>query len=183
MSHFNANFFEQGMDIINVVNQGDADTDITGDWVKVRDYDRVLWVISKFGTEDVDTLGFQIVQATADGGSAKGVSGLYEFWYKQGTLSSQATWTYGKLTSADDILGIGSAAPSGGSLVVASDTNTSAIVLCIDMPVEFMDVAGGYDWATIQIEGDETNNAVLVTVQAILIGSRFAQRVPLSAIS
>src|SRR5690349_8306693 len=128
MSHFNASFFEQGMDIINVINQGDADTDITGDWINLSKYSRVLWLISKFGSEDVDTLGFQIVQATSNGGTAKGVSGLYRYWYKQGTLTSATVWTAGTLTSADDILGIGSAAPTGGSLVVATDTNTDAIV-------------------------------------------------------
>jgi hypothetical protein len=66
---------------------------------------------------------------------------------------------------------------------VATDTNTDAVVLAIDMPVEYLDVDGGYDWATIQIEGDEVNNAALVTVQAILMGSRYPQKVPLSAIS
>jgi hypothetical protein len=183
MSHFNGNFFEQGYDIVNVVNQGDADTDITGDWINVSKYESVLWLISKFGSEDVDTLGFQVVQATSNGGTAKGVSGLYEYYYKQGTLTSQTVWTRGVLTSADDILGIGSAAPTGGSLAVATDTNTDAAVLAIVMPVSWMDVDGGYDWATIQIEGDEVNNAALITVQAILCGSRFPQRVPLSAIS
>lgn len=183
MSAFNANFFEQGFDIVNILNQADGDTDVDGDWVKMTNYARCLWLVTKFGTEDVDTLGFQIVQATSNAGTAKGVSGLYEYWYKQGTLTSQTVWTYGKLTTADDILGIGSAAPTGGTLVVASDTNTSAIVLAIDMPVEFLDVDGGYDWATIRVEGDETNNACLVTVQAILYGSRFPQRVPLSSIS
>jgi hypothetical protein len=183
MSHFNASFFEQGMDIINVINQGDADTDTTGDWINLSKYTRVLWLITKFGTEDVDTLGFQIVQATSNGGSAKGVSAAYRYWYKQGTLTSATVWTAGALTTADDILGIGSAAPTGGSLVVATDTNTDAVVLAIDMPVEYLDVDGGYDWATIQIEGDEVNNAALVTVQAILMGSRYPQKVPLSAIS
>jgi hypothetical protein len=183
MSAFNANFFEQGFDVINIHNQADANTDATGDWVKLTNYARCLWLITKFGTEDVDTLGFQVVQATTNGGTAKGVSALYEYWYKVGTLTAQGVWTYGKLATADDILSIGSAAATGGTLVTAADTNTSAIVLAIDMPVEYMDVDGGYDWATIQIEGDEVDNACLVTVQAFLYGSRYPQRVPLSSIS
>lgn len=180
---FNASFFEQGFDIINIHNQADANTDVDGDWVNLSKYERVLWLITKFGTEDVDTLGFQIVQATSNAGTAKGVSGLYRYWYKQGTLTSQTVWTAGALTTADDILGVGSAAPTGGSLVVATDTNTDAFVLAIDMPVDWLDVDGGYDWATIRIEGDEVDNACLITAQAILMGSRFPQKVPLSAIS
>lgn len=183
MSHFNANFFEQGMDVINIINQGDGDTDITGDWIKLTNYNRVLWLISKFGTEDVDTLGVQFLQATSDGGSSKGISGLYEYYTKQGTLTSQATWTRGVLTTADDILGVGSAAPTGGTLITSVDVDTSAFVLAVDMPVSYLDIDGGYDWATVKIEGDEVNNSVLVTVQAILYGGRFPQRVPLSAIS
>lgn len=183
MSHFNGNFFEQGFDVINIHNQADGNTDATGDWIKLTNYAGVLWLITKFGTEDVDTLGFQVVQATSNGGSAKGVTALYEYYTKQGTLTSQATWTRGKLTTADDILGVGSAAPTGGSLVTTVDVNTDAFVLAIDMPVEYLDVDGGYDWATIQIEGDEVDNACLVTVQAILYGSRYPQRTPLSSIS
>lgn len=183
MSTFNGNFFEQGFDVINVHNQADADTDATGDWIKVANYDRVLWLITKFGSEDVDTLGFQIVQATSNAGTAKGVTALYEYWTKQGTLTSQTVWTRGRLATADDILSVGSAAASGGTLITAVDVNTDAFVLAIDMPVEYLDIDGGYDWATVQIEGDELNNACLVTVQAILYGSKFPQRVPLSAIS
>lgn len=184
MAEFNASFFERGMDIIPLLNQADADTDVDGDWVKLRDYDRAMILIAKYGTEDVDTLGFQIVQATdASGTSAKGVSALYPYWYKQGTLTSQTVWTAGRLTTADDILGIGSAAPTGGTLVVATDTNTSAALLAIDLQAQDLDVDGGFDWVTVRIEGDEVNNACLVSAWIVLMGGRFPQVVPLSAIS
>lgn len=180
----NGGFFESGMDIIPLVNQGDADTDITGDWVKLRDYTRATLLIAKYGTEDVDTLGFQIVQATdATGAGAKGVSANYVYYYKIGTLTSQTVWTRGRLTTADDILGIGSAAPSGGTLVTASDVNTSACLLAIEIETAFLDTDNGFDWVTVQIEGDETNNAVLISAWMILHGGKYPQAVPLSAIS
>src|SRR3990172_1313687 len=113
MSQFNASFFERGMDIIPLLNQVDADTDVDGDCVKLRDYDRAMLLVAKYGTEDVDTLGFQIVQATtATGTSVKAVTALYSYWYKQGTLTTATVWTAGRLTTPDDILGIGSAAPT-----------------------------------------------------------------------
>lgn len=180
----NCSFFEAGCDIIPLVNEGDANTDITGDWVKMVNYTRCLLLIAKYGTEDVDTLGFQVYQATsAAGGSAKGVSALFPYWYKQGTLTSQTVWTSGQLTTADDILGVGSAAPTGGTLVVATDTNTDAFLLAIDVQVTDLDMDNGFDWLTVQIEGDEVNNTVLISAWAILSGGRFPQKTPLSAIS
>ena len=184
MAEFNASFFGHGNDLIPLINQGDANTDITGDWVKLTHYDRVLLVVAKYGTEDVDTLGFQVVQATdASGTSSKKVDALFPYWYKQGTLTSQTVWTAGRLTTADDILGVGSAAPSGGTLVVATDTNTSAFLLAIDVQAQDLDVDGGFDWVTLQVEGDEVDNACLISAWAVLTGGRFPQTVPLSAIS
>lgn len=184
MSQFNCNFFESGCDIIPLLNQSDANTDVTGDWVSLKNYSRCLLLIAKYGTEDVDTLGFQVYQATTNTGtSAKGVSALFPYWYKQGTLTSQATWTSGRLTTADDILGVGSAAPSGGTLVVTTDTNTDAFLLAIDVQATDLDADNGFDFLTVNVEGDEVDNAVLISAWAILMGGRFPQNVPLTAIS
>ena len=184
MAEFNRDFFERGQDIIPLINQGDADTDITGDWVKMRDYDRATILVAKYGTEDVDTIGVQVLQATdATGTGVKAVSALFPYRTKQGTLTSQTVWTYGRLTTADDILGVGSAAPTGGTLITAVDVNTDAFLLAIEVQRDDMDVDGGFDWLTIKIEGDETNNALLMSAWLILMGGRFAQQVPLSAIS
>lgn len=177
-------FFDSGFDIIPLINQGDADTDITGDWVKMSNYDTCTLLIAKYGTEDVDTLGFQVVQATsASGGSSKAVSAKFTYRYKQGTLTSAGTWTYGQLSTADDILGVGSAAPTGGTLAVSTDTNTDAFLLAIDVTADMLDVDNDFNWLTVQVEGDELNNACLISAWAILGNSRYPQRVPLSAIS
>ena len=184
MPLFNGSFFGNGGDIIPVLNQVDADTDVTGDWINMSKYERVLFVVAKYGTEDVDTLGFEVVQATAAAGTGvKAVTALFPYWYKQGTLTSQTVWTAGRLTTADNILGIGSSAPTGGTLVVATDTNTDAAMLAIEVQATDLDVDGGFDYATIRIEGDEVNNSCLVTVLAVLTGSRYPQTTPLSAIS
>ena len=181
---FNAGFFESGNDIIPLLNQVDADTAVTGDWVKLTNYNRAMILVAKYGSEDVDTLGFEMVQATAAAGTGvKAVEALFPYWYKQGTLTSQTVWTVGRLTTADSILGIGSAAPTGGTLVVATDTNTDAALLAIDVQASDLDIDGGFDWLTVRIEGDEVNNSCLVSAWAILMGGRFPQVVPLSAIS
>lgn len=175
--------FDIGCDIIPLVNQGDANSDITGDWVSMKNYDWCTLLIAKYGTEDVDTFGVQVYQATTNaGGSAKGVSAKFPYRYKQGTLTSATVWTYGQLSTADDILGVGSAAPTGGTLVVAADTNTDAFLLAIDVLASDLDVDNGFNWLTVQLEGDESDNALLISAWAILGGSKYPQRVPLSAI-
>ena len=182
MAEFNASFFERGMDVIPVMNQVDADTDVDGDWIKLRDYDRVLFLIAKYGTEDFDTLGFQFIQGTDAAGSGAKALNVSRYWYKVGTLTSQATWTQGVLTTPDDIIGVG-ASVTGGTVITAADADTSAMVIAVDILTSDLDVDGGFDWATIRIEGDGTNNACLISAWAILMGSRFPQLVPLSAIS
>jgi hypothetical protein len=183
MAEFNATFFERGMDFINLVHQSDADTDFDTDWVKLTNYSRALVIIKKLGSEDVDTLGFQFLQGTtAAGGSAKALN-VSRYWTKQGTMTSQGTWTAGVLSTPDDIIGIGSAAPSGGTLVVATDVNTDACIVAVDIQASDLDVDGGFDWIAVRVEGDEVNNAALVSIDVILMGGRFPQAVPLSAIA
>lgn len=178
----NASFFERGMDVIPLINQEDVNTDVTSDWIKMRDYGRVLVLIAKYGSEDVDTLGVQFLQATSNGGSSKGLS-VSRYWYKSGTLTSQTVWTQGTLSTPDDIIGIGSAAPTGGTLIVGTDVNTSACVVAVDIQATDFDADNGYDWLAIKVEGDEVDNSCLVSAWAILMDGRFKQIVPLSAIS
>ena len=180
----NANFFERGMDIIPLLNEQDVNSQTTPDWVKLRDYQRALVCVAKYGTEDVDTMGVQIIQATdASGTGSKKVDALFPWWLKQGTLTSQTVWTAGRLTTADDILGIGSAAPSGGTLIAATDVNTDAFILCIDVQVTDLDADNGFDWLSIDLPPGEVNNALLISAWVILMDARFRQNVPLSAIS
>lgn len=178
----NGSFFGCGMDFINLVHESDADTDFDTDWIKLTNYGRALFIIKKLGSEDVDTLGFQFVQATSNAGTAKGVS-VSRYWTKQGTMTSQTVWTQGTLTTPDDIVGIGSAAPAGGTLIVGTDVNTDACIVAIDLLATDLDVNNGYKWVAVRVEGDEVNNAAKISIDVILMDGRFPQTVPLSAIS
>lgn len=185
MAEFNASFFERGMDIIPLVNQADADTDITGDWIKLTHYTRVGFLMAKYGSDDVDDLGLQFLQATdASGTSSKALSvpANRPIHYKTGTLTSQTVWTQTSSTSAIDGMAFGSSVPTGFTRVVA-DVNTSPLLLYTEFQSQDLDVDGGFDWVTAFIEGDNVNNACLISVWAILMGGRFPQAVPLSAIS
>lgn len=84
-----------------------------------------------------------------------------------------------------DVIGIGSAVttlPSVSTQVVA-DVDTSACIVAIDILATDLDANNGFDWIAVSVEGDEVNNAALISIDAILVGSRFGQNVPLTAIS
>ncbi len=182
---FNASFLESGCDIIPLINQGDANTDITSDWIKMRDYSRMLVLFAKYGSEQVDTLGIQFVQGTDATGAGSKALTVSRYWTKVGTMTSQGTWTAGVLTTPDDVVGFGSGAttlPSASTAIIA-DVNTSAFIACFDIQASDLDVDGGFDWIAVSCEGDEVNNACLLSVDAILMGGRFPQNVPLSCIA
>ena len=186
MPIFNQPFLESGCDIIPLVNQADANTDITGDWVKLRDYTRVSVLLAKYGTEDVDDLGLQFLQgqdATGTGSKALSMPANTRVWYKTGVLTSQTVWTAATaFTAAVDGIAFGSSVPTGFTRVIA-DVNTDALLVMVDFETTQLDIDGAFDWFTVFIEGDSVNNACLMSLWAILMGGRFPQNVPLSAIS
>jgi len=186
MGPFNRSFFEAGYDIVNLFHESDGNTDITGDWVKLRDYDRVGLLFVKGGAEDVDDLSFQLLQAkTAAGGNSKALNGFYgaRGWYKKGTWTSQNTWTaITEITTADDQVAVGSAVPSGATRIVA-DVNTDALQVFIEFETAALDADNDFDWFTVFVEGDNADNAVLLSCWAILMGNRFPQAIPLTSIA
>lgn len=185
MAEFNSCLFERGSDIIPLINAVDINgTTTTGDWLKLRDYTRVGMLLLKFGSEDVDDTGLQFLQATdAAGTSSKALSlpANRPIWYKTGTLTSQTTWTKTSITSDVDGLAFGSSVPSGFTRTVA-DVNTSALLLYTELLATDLDADNSFDWITAYI-GNNVNNACVVTVLAVLMGGRFPQLTPLSAIS
>jgi len=185
MSEFNRNFFERGMDFINLVHQADADTDFDTDWVKLTHYDRALVIVKKLGSEDVDTLAIQFLQGTTAAGADAKALPVSRYWTKTGTMTAQGLWTAGVLATPDDFVGFGSAASSvaGVSTQIIADVNTNALIFAVDILASELDVDNGFDWVAVRVEGDEVNNAALVSIDVILMGGRFPQNVPLSAIA
>ncbi len=185
MSEFNATLFERGMDAIPLFNQADGNgADITGDWVRLTNYDRVGILLAKYGSEDVDNCSLQFLQGTtAAGADSKALSLPAErpIFYKTGTLTSQTVWTKTSLAAAADGLAFGSSVPSGHTRTVA-DVNTNALLLYTELLAADLDADNGFDWLTAFI-ANNSNNAVLFSAWAILMGGRFPQAVPLSAIS
>lgn len=185
MAEFNKTFFERGNDFINLVHQSDADTDFVTDWVKLTHYERAMVILKKLGSEDVDTQGIQFVQGTDAAGTSSKALNVSRYWTKVGTMTSQGTWTQGTLTTPISVVGFGSAAttlPSASTQII-TDVNTSAFIACFDILASDLDADNGFDWLAVSVEGDEVNNACLLSIDVILMGCRFPQAVPLSAIA
>lgn len=186
---FNSCFLERN-DLHILFWQSDADSDITGDYISMDNYDAATFVVVKGGSEDVDDIAIELTQATStSGGSAKALN-TREIWTKSGAFTSTGTWTNNKLTTPDDCLGIGSSLSvtsinAAGSVTATrgvADVNTSALVFACDINAADLDVSGGFKYVTVRIEGDNVNNACLLSAFIILRGSRYPQTVAINPI-
>jgi hypothetical protein len=181
---FNGSFFESGLDYINLAHETDANTDFVTDYIKMTNYQRVLILVKKLGAEDVDTLGFAFVQATSAAGAGVKALEVSRYWTKVGVQTATGLWVAGTLTTPDDVIGIGSAVttlPSVSTQVVA-DVDTAAAIVAVDIMATDLDINNGFKWLAVSVEGDEVNNAALISIDAILMGARFAGPVPTNAI-
>ena len=186
MAEFNRSLFERGCDPINLFHEADANTDITGDWVKLTHYTRVGILLIKGGSEDVDDLGLQFLQATSAAGAgskALNFPANGRVFSKTGAWTGVGVWTAASVsTSTIDGLAFGSSVPSGFTRVV-SDVNTSAFQLYCEFTSSDLDIDNNFNWFTAFIEGDNVNNSCLMSCWAILMGGGYPQAIPLSAIA
>lgn len=186
MIQHNAGLFERGIDWINLFHEQDTNTDVTADYIKLRDYTRVAVLLVKGGSEDVDDQALYFKQATSAAGAGEKTLNFPangRIWYKTGTITSQTVWTaVTPSTSTIDGIAFGSSVPSGGTRVV-SDVNTSPLHLLCEFETSALDADNGFNWFTAFIEGDNVNNACLMSAWVLPMGGGFAGSVPLSCIS
>lgn len=183
----NASFFEAGCDIIPLCQQLDANsTDLQGDWVKLTNYNRAMILLAKYGSEQVDTLALQILQATSSAGANVKALTASRYWTKFGAFTGDTVWTAGVLSTPNDKLGFGSSLPTGAARVMA-DAGTTAFMLAVDLQAADLDVEPSdqtpFNWISISMDHTQVNNSVLFSAWLILTGGRFPQVTPLSAIS
>jgi len=180
MDGFNRNLLEL-IDIIPDVVAGDANNDITGDWVKATNYERLNLLLVKPAGTAGDDLSIALQQATtAAGGSAKALT-FTKLWYKKAASSNDFStvplWTAVELTSATSDLDLVSV--NGVDLA----TDTVGTMILVEVLASSLDVTNGFDWVNVLYEGDDIGNALLINSHWIGQGPRFAGAIPLSAIS
>jgi len=184
MSQYNVTLFEEGVDTHPIFWQQDGNADVTGDWIKMQNYGRMYALCMKLGVEDIDTQGPGFKQASDNAGTGSKALNLQRCWYKTGTMTAagQGVWIAGVLTTADDILATGSAAPSGGTQIVVGsvDTDISPLMILAEIREEDFDVAGGFRWWTVFMDGTLVDNACLWSALAIGKEGKYPQSIPLN---
>ena len=169
---FNKSFFEAGFDFVPDIINGDANSDLTGDWISMKNHDRAYLVLIKPAGSAGDDLSIALQQATDNAASGAKALTFTRWWYKKGTMSSQGTWTAVVESTATSDLDLGT--PTDYAM------DTVAAVILVEVLAESLDRDGGFDHINVIYEGDDVGNALLINSHWILQGSRFPQAVPLS---
>lgn len=186
---FNAAYLEKN-DLHVLSFQADADTDLTGDYIKADQHERITLLVIKGGSEDADDLAIEITQAQDASGTGAKALNVQHVWTKSGAFASTGVWTHTELTTPDDCLGVGAslsvtsinALGSVTATRILADVNTGAFVVAIDVPTSLLDTNNGFKYLTVRIEGDNLNNACLVTILALLNNAYYGQFVPVNPI-
>jgi len=169
--------FERGFDFIPDVLNQDANTDITGDRINLKNWDRAYLLLIKPAGTAGDDLVIALQQHTAaSGGSSKALT-FTKLWHKIGTMASLGTWTAVTLSAAVSSLDLVSV--DGTDLV----TDTNAAVILVEVRADSLDAAGGYTFASVNWEGDDIGNALVINSHWLLLGNNFPQAVPLSSLA
>ena len=179
----------EGNDWHPLCHEQDANTDITGDWVNMRDYSRAYVLMRKGGSEDVDNSGLQILQATDNAGTGAKVLTVGRCWYKTGTMTGQGTWTRVDFSTPNDFLGFGATLAGGATYATTvnaravADVNTNPLWLLVEILNTDLDVANGFKYITGHLEGDNLDNSCLVTMDVFLNKSGYAGAIPLNPLT
>jgi hypothetical protein len=173
---FNTRLIES-IDIVNAFDISDLNSDATGDWVSLKNYDGCLILIYKSAGTAGDDISILLEQATdVAGTSSKALSAIRAVYYKVGTQTSQNTFSKVSGTATDDLDTV-----SAFGTDLAGDN--AAALFVVDIRASDLDVGGGFDCLRWSSEGDDVGNAVNGVSFYILYGARYPQATPLTAIT
>lgn len=174
MNHFNVGLFMGGMDLVPDILNGDANADLTGDWVNLKLYDRAYLVLMKPAGTAGDDLSIKLQQATDNAAAGAKALNFSRLWHKIGTLTSLGTWTQVDLATATDDLDL----VSVNSVDLATDV--SAAVIIVEVLAESLDANNGFDHVNVFYDGTDIGNALVINSFWLLAGGKLPQSIPLS---
>lgn len=170
------------MENINIVSAfapgTDINSDATGDFVSLKNYDGCLVVLHKAAGTAGDDPSIKLVQATAVAGTSPKALTFNHIYHKIGAtaLTAIGTFTRVDLTTPTDDLDL----VSVNSVDLLTDVGESIIV--VDVKASDLDVTNGYDCLNLFIDGGDVGNATLSAAYYILYGCRYPDKTPPSAI-
>lgn len=174
---FNTRLLES-IQIVPAFPMQDINTDATGDWVSLKNYDGCLVVFHKNAGTAGDDPSLLMLQATDVAGTGSKALNFTTLYAKVGATALSAIGTFTKYTfTATNDLDLVSV---GGTDILADVGET----LCVlDIRASDLDVGGGFDCIQLSIEGDDIGNAVYGAAYYYLYGARYPQAIALSAIA
>ncbi len=178
----NCTFFEAGFDIVPDIVAGDANSDLTGDWIAMRGYERAYLVIIKPAGTAGDDLSIHLQQATAAAGTSAKDLTFTRLWYKKATaggnvFSATGTWTAVTLTTATADLDLASVNSTD------IETDEQGTVIMVEVMASSLDADNGFDFVNNIIEGDDIGNALIINQFWLMANGKYKQAVPLSALA
>jgi hypothetical protein len=171
------------MESINIVSAfapgTDINTDASGDYVSLKNYDGCLVVFHKAAGTAGDDPSIKLQQATAVAGTGAKALNFNHIYHKIGAtaLSAIGTFTKVELTSETDDLDL----VSVNSTDLLTDVGETLIV--VNVRASDLDVDNGFDCINLEIEGDDIGNATLAAAYYILYNCRYPGPTPPSAIA
>lgn len=168
----------ESIQIVTAFPPSDINTDATGDWVSLKNYDGCLVVFHKAAGTAGDDPSLLMQQATDVAGTSAKALNFTTLYAKVGATALSAIGTFTKYTfTATNDLDLVSV---GGTDILADVGET----LCVlDIRASDLDVAGGFDCIQLSIEGDDIGNSTYADAFYLLYGARFPDPTSLSAIA
>jgi len=191
-SLFNGRFLEScGIVLGSALVNGDANSDITGDRIRLDGYDGCAVVVLKPAGTAGDDLSFDFDQHdAATSGNSKALTAVHDLWFNLGatTLAAAQGWVYATVTPTDaivtDVLVGGlvkfssnaTYVPGAALVDIVSDTNDAIIVF--DIKASDLDGGNGYRWFSMNSAGAAIGNALLINVLYIPYASKYGGLLP-----
>lgn len=173
----NCSLLEAGIDIVPDVVNGDANSDITGDWIDLSKYDRAYLLLMKPAGTAGDDLAIRLQQATDNAGTGAKALTFTKLWHKIAATSAFTAvtqWTAVTLTTASSDLDLDSV----NSTDLATDINAAFVM--VEVEAASLDSSNGFNHVNVLYEGDDVGNALVINSLWILKGARYPQAIPLS---
>jgi hypothetical protein len=165
---FNVDLMEQ-IQIVSAFSPGtDINTDASGDWVSLKNFDGCLVVFHKAAGTAGDDPSIALNQATDVSGTGVKALTFNHIYHKIGAtaLSAIGTFTRVDLTTATADLDL----VSVNSTDLLTDVGETLVV--VNVRASDLDVDNNFDCLQLVIEGDDLSNATLAAAYYILYGAR-----------
>lgn len=174
--------FNRLMERINIVSAfppSDINSDATGDWVSLKNYDGCIVMFHKVAGTAGDDPSIRLQQATAVAGTGAKALNFRHIYHKIGATALDAIGTFTRidLTTATDDLDL----VSVNSVDLLTDVGET--IICVDVRASDLDVSGGFDCINLLIEGDDIAQSTYAAAYYILYNSRDSGPTPPSAIA